>query len=70
MSWIPVQAVFSTTTEPANGSMGSLLTITSDEEIEFTTEKSALIIDVYLSSFHLAIFTASIYENITARSIT
>ena len=29
---------FSTTTEPANRSMGSLLSITSDEEIKFTTE--------------------------------
>ena len=70
MSWIPVLAVLSTVTESTNGSMGTLFTISSDEEIEFTAEKYTLIIDVCIFSFHLAICTASLYGNITTRKTT
>ena len=55
MSWIPVLAVLSTVTESINGSIGSLFTIGSDEEITFAAEKSAFIIDVFIVGFHLEI---------------
>ena len=68
VTWGPALAVFSTAMESANGSMGSLLAIASDEEIELAAENAASAIDVCLSGFRLAICTASLCGNITARS--
>jgi len=68
VTWGPALAVFSTAMESANGTMGSLLAIASDEEIEWAAENAASAIEVCLDGFNLAICTAGMCGNDTARS--
>lgn len=68
VAWGPALAVFSTVIESANGTMGALLSIASDREIESAAENAASAIEVCLSGFRLAIRIAALCGNDTARS--
>jgi hypothetical protein len=68
VAWGPALAVFSTVIESANGTMGALLSIASDREIEAAAENAASATEVCLSGFRLAIRIAALCGNDTARS--
>jgi len=68
VTWAPALAVFSTVIESANGTMGSLLSIATDREIEAAAENAAAATEICLSGFRLAIQIAAICGNDTARS--
>ena len=67
VTWAPALAAFSTAMESANGTMGSLLNIATDEELELAAENAAETIEVCLTGFRLAICTAGLCGNDTAR---
>jgi brefeldin A-inhibited guanine nucleotide-exchange protein len=68
VTWGPALAVFSTVMESANGTMGVLLSIASDKEIELAALNAASSTEVCLSGFQLAIRIAALCGNDTARS--
>jgi brefeldin A-inhibited guanine nucleotide-exchange protein len=68
VTWGPALAVFSTVIESANGTMGALLSIATDKEIEAAAENAAAATEVCLSGFRLAIRIAALCGNDTARS--
>lgn len=68
VAWGPSLAVYSTVLESANGTMGSLLSIASDREIEAAAENAASATEICLSGFRLAIRIAGLCGNNTARS--
>ena len=68
VTWAPALAVFSTAMESANGTAGTLAAIASDEELEFATKNAAEAVEVCLNGFQLAICTAGLCGNETARS--
>lgn len=68
VAWGPALAVFSTVIESANGTMGSLLSIATDHEIESAAENAAESTEVCLEGFKLAIRLAGVCGNSTARS--
>jgi brefeldin A-inhibited guanine nucleotide-exchange protein len=67
VTWGPALAVFSTVIESANGTMGALLSIASDNEIESAAENAAEATEVCLDGFSLAIRIAALCGNDTAR---
>lgn len=68
VTWGPALAVFSTVIESANGTMGTLLSIATDREIEAAAENAASATEICLSGFRLAIRIAALCGNDTARS--
>lgn len=66
-AWGPALAAFSTAMESANGTVGALIAIASDEELELAAENAAETIEVCLQGFRLAICTAGLCGNETAR---
>ena len=68
VTWAPALAVFSTAMESANGTSGALASIASDEELELATKNAAEAVEVCLNGFQLAICTAGLCGNETARS--
>lgn len=68
VAWGPALAVFSTVIESANGTMGALLSIATDNEIETAAENAASATEVCLEGFTLAIRIAALCGNDTARS--
>jgi len=68
VTWGPALAVFSTVIESANGTMGSLLSIATDREIESAAENAASATEVCLNGFRLAIRISALCGNDTARS--
>jgi len=68
VTWAPALAVFSTAMESANGTAGALASIASDEELELATKNAAEAVEVCLNCFQLAICTAGLCGNDTARS--
>jgi len=68
VAWGPALAVFSTVIESANGTMGALLAIATDSEIESAAENAASATEVCLEGFALAICIAALCGNDTARS--
>jgi len=68
VTWGPALAVFSTVMESANGTMGFLLSIASDNEIELAAENASSATEVCLSGFQLAIRIAALCGNVTAGS--
>ena len=67
VTWGPALAAFSTAMESANGTIGSLLVIATDEELEMAAENAAETIEVCLTGFKFAICTAGLCGNDTAR---
>lgn len=68
VTWGPALAAFSTAIESANGTtMGALLSIASDEELEQAAENAAETIEVCLTGFRFAICTAGLCGNSIAR---
>ena len=67
VTWGPALASFSTAMESANGTVGALLAIASDEELEIAAENAAETIEVCLTGFRFAICTAGLCGNDTAR---
>jgi len=67
VTWGPALAVFSTVIESANGTMGALLSIATDNEIESAAENAAEATEVCLEGFTLAIRIAALCGNDTAR---
>jgi hypothetical protein len=67
VTWAPALAVFSTVIESANGTMGTLLSIATDREIETAAENAASATEVCLSGFRLAIRIAALCGNDTAK---
>ena len=67
VAWGPALAAFSTAMESANGTIGSLISIASDEELELAAENAAETIEVCLTGFRFAIGTAGLCGNETAR---
>lgn len=68
VAWGPALAVFSTVIESANGTMGALLSIATDNEIESAAENAASATEVCLEGFTLAIRIAAMCGNDIARS--
>lgn len=68
VTWAPALAVFSTVMESANGTVGRLADIASEEEMDAASKNASEAVEVCLSSFQLAICTAGLCENETARS--
>lgn len=67
VAWGPALAAFSTAMESANGTMGSLLAIATDEELEIAAENAAETIEVCLTGFRFAICTGGLCGNDVAR---
>ena len=67
VTWGPALAAFSTAMESANGTIGALLAIATDEELEQAAENAAETIEVCLTGFRFAICTAGLCGNTTAR---
>ena len=67
VTWAPALAAFSTAMESANGTMGALLNIATDEELALAAENAAETTEVCLTGFRLAICTAGLCGNDTAR---
>ena len=67
VTWGPALAAFSTAMESANGTMGSLISVASDEELELAAENAAETIEVCLTGFRFAIGTAGLCGNDVAR---
>jgi len=68
VTWGPALASFSTAMESANGTIGALIAIASDEELELAAENAAETIEVCLTGFRFAICTAGLCGNETARN--
>jgi len=67
VTWGPAVAAFSTAMESANGTLGNLLAIATDGELEHAIENAAETIEVCLTGFKFAICTAGLCGNDTAR---
>ncbi|GKY90351.1 hypothetical protein MPSEU_000009100 [Mayamaea pseudoterrestris] len=67
VAWGAALAAFSTAMESANGTVGALIAIASDEELEFAAENAAETIEVCLTGFRFAICTAGLCGNHVAR---
>lgn len=67
VTWGPALAAFSTAMESANGTVGALENIATDEELELAAENAAETIEVCLTGFKFAIGTAGLCGNETAR---
>ena len=67
VAWGPALAAFSTAMESGNGTVGALLTIASDAELEQAAENAAETIEVCLTGFRFAICTAGLCGNEVAR---
>jgi len=67
VAWGASLAAFSTAIESANGTVGSLVSVASDEELELAAENAAETIEVCLTGFRFAIATAGLCGNETAR---
>jgi Sec7-like guanine-nucleotide exchange factor len=68
VTWGPALAAFSTAIESANGTtLGALLQIATDEELELAAENAAEAIEVCLTGFRFAICTAGLCGNSIAR---
>jgi hypothetical protein len=67
VAWGPALAAFSTAMESANGTVGALISIASDEELELAAENAAETIEVCLTGFRFAICTAGLCGNSVAR---
>uniref|UniRef100_A0A7S1YBP5 SEC7 domain-containing protein n=1 Tax=Grammatophora oceanica TaxID=210454 RepID=A0A7S1YBP5_9STRA len=67
VTWGPTLAAFSTAMESANGTMGALLSIATDAELESAAENAAETIETCLTGFRLAISTAGLCGNEVAR---
>jgi len=67
VTWGPALAAFSTAMESANGTVGALLAIASDEELEAAAVNAAETIEVCLTGFRFAICTAGLVGNDIAR---
>jgi brefeldin A-inhibited guanine nucleotide-exchange protein len=67
VTWGPALAAFSTAMESANGTVGALLAIASDEELEAAAVNAAETIEVCLTGFRFAICTAGLVGNDVAR---
>jgi hypothetical protein len=67
VTWGPALAAFSTAMESANGTIGSLLAIATDEELEAAAINAAETIEVCLTGFRFAICTAGLVGNDVAR---
>jgi hypothetical protein len=67
VAWGPALAAFSTAMESANGTVGALLSIASDAEIEMAAENAAETIEVCLTGFRFAVCTAGLCGNDVAR---
>jgi len=67
VAWGPSLAAFSTAMESANGTVGALISIASDDELELAAENAAETIEVCLTGFRFAICTAGLVGNETAR---
>lgn len=67
VTWGPALAAFSTAMESANGTVGALLSIASDEELEAAAMNAAETIEVCLTGFRFAICTAGLCGNEVAR---
>jgi hypothetical protein len=67
VTWAPALAAFSTAMESANGTLGALLNIATDEELESAAENAAETTEVCLTGFQLAICTGGLCGNDTAR---
>ena len=66
-AWGAALAAFSTAMESANGTVGALIAIASDEELEYAAENAAETIEVCLTGFRFAICTAGLCGNHVAR---
>ena len=67
VTWGPALAAFSTAMESANGTVGALLDIASDKELEAAAVNAAETIEVCLTGFRFAICTAGLVGNAVAR---
>lgn len=67
VTWGPALAAFATAMESANGTVGALISIASDEELELAAENAAETIEVCLTGFRFAIGTAGLCGNSIAR---
>jgi len=67
VTWGPALAAFSTAMESANGTVGALISIASDRELEYAAENAAETIEVCLTGFRFAIGTAGLCGNSIAR---
>ncbi len=67
VTWGPALAAFSTAMESANGTVGALLAIATDDELEAAAMNAAETIEVCLTGFRFAICTAGLCGNDTAR---
>lgn len=67
VTWGPALAAFSTAMESANGTVGALLSIATDEELEAAAVNAAETIEVCLTGFRFAICTGGLVGNDTAR---
>jgi hypothetical protein len=67
VTWGPALAAFSTAMESANGTVGSLIAIASDDELELAAENAAETIEVCLTGFRFAVGIAGLCGNNTAR---
>jgi hypothetical protein len=63
----PSLVAFSTTIESANGTVGSLVSVASDEELELVVENAVETIEVCMAGFRFAIGTAGLCGHDTAR---
>ncbi|KAL3937958.1 MAG: hypothetical protein SGBAC_007040 [Bacillariaceae sp.] len=67
VAWGPALAAFSTAMESANGTLGALFTIASDDELQQAAENAAETIEVCLTGFRFAVCTAGLCGNEVAR---
>jgi Sec7-like guanine-nucleotide exchange factor len=67
VTWGPALAAFSTAMESANGTVGALLAIATEEELEAAAVNAAETIEVCLTGFRFAICTAALVGNEVAR---
>eukprot|EP00934_Nitzschia_sp_Nitz4_P004877 Nitzschia sp. Nitz4//scaffold63_size106090//21899//28360//NITZ4_004382-RA/size106090-processed-gene-0.139-mRNA-1//-1//CDS//3329555951//4867//frame0 len=67
VTWGPALAAFSTAMESANGTVGALLAIATDEELEEAAANAAETFEVCLTGFKYAICTAGLCGNNVAR---
>lgn len=67
VAWGPALAAFSIAMESANGTVGALLSIATDEELEAAAANAAETIEVCLTGFRFAVCTAGLCGNDVAR---
>ncbi|KAL3918887.1 MAG: hypothetical protein SGILL_004029 [Bacillariaceae sp.] len=67
VTWGPALAAFSTAMESANGTVGALLAVATEDELEAAAINAAETIEVCLTGFRFAICTAGLVGNDVAR---